>query len=450
MLNKAATLFPPPPGFKRPYLTLGHDPNSRLLEDALPFLRDREVIVLRWGAPETPRIDRSVRWDSSVAADRTREEVDARQRQFRMGKEGRAAHVQRVLEEQRKIAAAEEEAKKSTNEASTSTTDDGDAQQRAATPVPEAQAAAAAPSSLEPAAAQPAVETSQATTKEAATQVDVPAEAAATLDVTASDAAPAEAAVPDSLASEAAAFDAVGSDPAAPLESDASNVVASSSLPSLLEAAPEPASEAAAIPAVELSVPVSVTPAEEQVVEATMPSPSSAAPAPMETDASANVTDEAVSESSAVESSSNEAAPEEVAAPESSPVAPDSSPSRSVLVALAKSALHAAASEAAGNSAAGAPASTQHTRPKKLVSLDHIPLLPKDKLGESLRACSSLLHHSDSNALALILCSGFHLRGNRQSHGKGLATLVQPLSSHGLSHHLHQRCGRHTVHSNAR
>lgn len=413
LLNKAATLFPPPPGFKRPYLTLGHDPNSRLLEDAIPFLRDREVVVLRWGAPETPRIDRNVRWDTSVAADRTREDADARQLQFRKGKEGRAAHVQRVLQEQREIAAAEEKAAKLTSEAGTSTADDEAVPQRASTPVPTAVASTPSP---EPAAE--AVETNkEAIVPEPATQDTVETEGdVAMLDVAASDAtADAVVELPDApasqdLASEAAAFDTVASD-ATLLESAASHA-AGSALPSDADVAVAPSLPLEAVPAPLASPAVSVITAPTDVEKdssalvaadtiSASAAPALPAPAPAdvvsasETNASSDAAPKAsstgdITEPAAVELSSGEAAAaaEDAAAPESSPVAPDSSPSRRVLVAQAKSALNA-------ESAPAAP-SKPHTRTKKLVSLDHIPLLPKDKLGEcsSLELLSRLSHVS--------------------------------------------------------
>lgn len=70
LLLKARSLFPVPPG-NNPYITLdqGDDQAVVLLEDALPYLRDREGLVFRW-SPDTPRkcTGNRVKWVESVAS----------------------------------------------------------------------------------------------------------------------------------------------------------------------------------------------------------------------------------------------------------------------------------------------------------------------------------------------------------------------------------------------
>ncbi|PWN23910.1 hypothetical protein BCV69DRAFT_13588 [Microstroma glucosiphilum] len=147
LLLKARSLFPVPPG-NTPYITLDQDEQTVILEDALPFLREREVLVFRW-SPDTPRKShgKSVKWDSSVAdaqksagsstpsssssrsnragaptstADAqaagpssiaggstrsasTSSTTSSPQTQLTQAQQHRAAHARRVLEEQRRI-----------------------------------------------------------------------------------------------------------------------------------------------------------------------------------------------------------------------------------------------------------------------------------------------------------------------------------------------------------
>ncbi|PWN30613.1 hypothetical protein BDZ90DRAFT_18912 [Jaminaea rosea] len=137
LLLKARSLFPVPPGYT-PYMTLEHDENAVILEDALPFIREREVLVFRW-SPETPRKSSGnrVRWDSSVekggegdkgnasttsgsppttsfnrrSAATASEESAASSSSSSSGAQAtpsrgaaaRAAHAKRVLEEQRRL-----------------------------------------------------------------------------------------------------------------------------------------------------------------------------------------------------------------------------------------------------------------------------------------------------------------------------------------------------------
>ncbi|CAO1619162.1 unnamed protein product [Parajaminaea phylloscopi] len=141
LILKAQSLFPVPPGHT-PYITLEHDEHTELLEDALPFIREREVLVLRW-TPETPRRSSGnrVRWHQSVtdaqagtsssgsssppsrqpvkpSANRTAPttKVAALSRSLRIppitsvatrGPEVRAAHAKRVLAEQQRLRDAE-------------------------------------------------------------------------------------------------------------------------------------------------------------------------------------------------------------------------------------------------------------------------------------------------------------------------------------------------------
>ncbi|CAO1629988.1 unnamed protein product [Sympodiomycopsis kandeliae] len=71
LLLKAQSLFPVPSGHT-PYITLDQDDQTVILEDAIPFIRDREVLVFRW-SPETPRkcTGNRVKWDSSVTSSAT-------------------------------------------------------------------------------------------------------------------------------------------------------------------------------------------------------------------------------------------------------------------------------------------------------------------------------------------------------------------------------------------
>ncbi len=58
LLEKARTLFNIPPDHT-PYVTLGSDERAIVLEDSLPFLRDRELLIIRWNldSPNVKRVD---------------------------------------------------------------------------------------------------------------------------------------------------------------------------------------------------------------------------------------------------------------------------------------------------------------------------------------------------------------------------------------------------------
>lgn len=155
LLLKAQSLFPVPPGHT-PYITLEHDENAVVLEDALPFIRERETLVFRW-APETPRrsTGNRVKWHSDVLSEEKAEgspkmsslirngvrsttgqglsNGGPRQTQSSPSKRDipgaqsrgqaiRAAHAKRVLEEQRRLREAEEQSQRDEN----SPTTDGD------------------------------------------------------------------------------------------------------------------------------------------------------------------------------------------------------------------------------------------------------------------------------------------------------------------------------------
>lgn len=140
---KGRSLFPVPDG-NTPYLTLEHDSDAVILEDALPFIRERETLVFRW-SPETPRrgTGNRVRWGDAVIERKTVSPV----KQSRLNSEPsgsgsssskiskvssqvvrpsvpvaargaavRAAHAKRVLEEQRRLREEEQDQKETATE----------------------------------------------------------------------------------------------------------------------------------------------------------------------------------------------------------------------------------------------------------------------------------------------------------------------------------------------
>ncbi|PWN47364.1 hypothetical protein IE53DRAFT_390507 [Violaceomyces palustris] len=66
LIEKAKEYFPVPPD-TTPHITLGTDERAILLQDSLPFVRDRELLVFRW-APNTPKrqLGMRVRWDQTL------------------------------------------------------------------------------------------------------------------------------------------------------------------------------------------------------------------------------------------------------------------------------------------------------------------------------------------------------------------------------------------------
>ncbi|PWZ00749.1 hypothetical protein BCV70DRAFT_200009 [Testicularia cyperi] len=69
LIAKATQLFAVPPG-KVPHITLGSDERAIVLEESFGFIRDRELIHLRWSAGETPKrnLANRVRWDDPSAS----------------------------------------------------------------------------------------------------------------------------------------------------------------------------------------------------------------------------------------------------------------------------------------------------------------------------------------------------------------------------------------------
>ncbi|KAN0063322.1 hypothetical protein ACQY0O_004487 [Thecaphora frezii] len=63
LIEKAKRLFPIPPD-KTPIITLGNDERAILLQETMPFVRDREPLVFRWVAATPKRqLGNRVRWD---------------------------------------------------------------------------------------------------------------------------------------------------------------------------------------------------------------------------------------------------------------------------------------------------------------------------------------------------------------------------------------------------
>lgn len=136
LLDKAASLFPKPSTAtaKTPWITLGQDKSAVLLQDAFSFIRDREILVVRWekpspptsvlkntlksSSPTTTNTSKGVRWaekhsslphslpnDSSSSAFSSSSSssslASTQQPKREGGRAFRAAHVKKVLDEQR-------------------------------------------------------------------------------------------------------------------------------------------------------------------------------------------------------------------------------------------------------------------------------------------------------------------------------------------------------------
>lgn len=75
-----------------------------LLADAMPFLRDRELLTLRWSPADSPRRDAMapprVQWDPKLSEETTRTTPTMLRTAWR-GPQARAAHAARVLERER-------------------------------------------------------------------------------------------------------------------------------------------------------------------------------------------------------------------------------------------------------------------------------------------------------------------------------------------------------------
>ncbi|PWN40965.1 hypothetical protein IE81DRAFT_325054 [Ceraceosorus guamensis] len=127
LVSKARRLFPAPSNSDTAQLALASNQEAIICPDSLPFIQDRETLIVRW-VPSTPRSvlrassSKGVRWDSTIdrkdvtgsargADSMAKINVGPTPSGIR-GPAARAAHAKRVLAEQKRIREEEEAAER--------------------------------------------------------------------------------------------------------------------------------------------------------------------------------------------------------------------------------------------------------------------------------------------------------------------------------------------------
>ena len=104
LIEEAKKHFPMPSTDRKPVITLGTDERAILLQESMPFVRDRELLVFRWDITTPKRQPGGrVRWDepTSVEYRSADPSLSINRNRFGEGAAARQAHMRRVLQEQR-------------------------------------------------------------------------------------------------------------------------------------------------------------------------------------------------------------------------------------------------------------------------------------------------------------------------------------------------------------